>query len=199
MTSSYASSKAAQSRRNGMRSVPTRPSGRTVPPLPIDASAPSVADVLPDDVDGPLARVMRMPRAAAAVEVEFATRRLDDRQSVSIPALLKSLGWDADTRLAVRLEEPCVTLRRSPIDDDCRWAPATIDSRGRLRLSDGTLVHLGLAEGSEVLIEADPSTGELSVYPQDVLVTALHSLRQAYRIANQANPTTSTVPAQEAH
>ncbi len=123
--------------------------------------------------DGSAARiavpVARRARRQTPSFVEGAGR-LDSSGRVKDLAVFEELGWTSGAvcYLTLRLDGERIVARRST-----RSTRHRLDAKGRVTLPKGYRSHLGLREGSLLVMAANKRTGELVLMRSDVISKAV--------------------------
>lgn len=89
---------------------------------------------------------------------------MDDRGRIADRVIVDALGWTPDTTLAAEPSDGGVILVRPVVGGALRPSASR-----HLRLPAATRHRCGLVPGDRLLLAADPSTGELTIYPPTVL------------------------------
>jgi hypothetical protein len=124
-------------------------------------------------VAGSVAALVRGPLplpslvAGRSSTVVYGLAAIDDRGRVADRVVLRSLGWSAGLRLAIRETAGVLTVTADP-DGGYR-----ITNQGNLRLPASLRHRCGLGPGDRVLLAADPDRSRLAVYPPAALDNAL--------------------------
>ena len=109
------------------------------------------------------------PRARSAV---YGLAVLDCNGRIADAGLLRTLGWDADTRLDIREQRGLLLVTATP---QGVFSPTR---GGHLRLPATVRRWCGLGAGDRVLLAAEPAAGLLVVHPPaalDAMVSWAHA------------------------
>jgi bifunctional DNA-binding transcriptional regulator/antitoxin component of YhaV-PrlF toxin-antitoxin module len=114
----------------------------------------------------------RSPDAGAPGWRSYGLATVDDRGRVADHAIVHALGWQASTRLHIRVIEGLVLVTAS------RPGVFTVTKRGHVRLPATVRHWCGVETGDRVLLAAEPTEGVLVVHPPaglDTMLARLHA------------------------
>jgi hypothetical protein len=97
---------------------------------------------------------------------------VDDRGRIADHAIVKMLGWRADTRLDIRVIGGLIVVATGAAG---AWS---LTNRGYVRLPSTVRRCCGVEPSDRVLLAAEPAEGVLVVYPplvMDTMLTRFHA------------------------
>ena len=111
-------------------------------------------------------RTLPLPTLAAVRDrhTRYGMTAMDDRGRIADRIIVAALGWTPDSTLAAEPSDCGVILVRPAVGGGLRPSAA-----GHLRLPAAIRHRCGLVTGDRLLLAADPSTAELTIYPPAVL------------------------------
>ena len=116
-----------------------------------------------------MATLPARPRPSGPVTL-FDVTRLDQSGRLSGRALVRALGWRAGQRLDITVAGASIVVTASPAG---RYA---LTARGELALPASARALSGIRSGEPVLLTADPTHGQLMMYPATAVAALLADL-----------------------